>query len=180
MERAQRGELDAFATITAAISDRAYATAKLVLRDDDLAADAVQDALLQAWLDMRALRDAERFEAWFHRLLVRACYRMAGRRRRRTLIEVQAPTDVHPTILDTQHLVAAQDQIERAFGRLPTDQRAVLVLRHYVGLSQQEIADVLGVPLGTAQSRLARATQAMRAALDADDRPIDLATEGAR
>ena len=69
--------------------------------------------------------------------------------------------------------VADRDQVQRGFRRLKPEQRAILVLQHYVGLSLSEIADVLGIPIGTAGSRLHHATRAMRAALDADDRTND-------
>jgi len=76
--RAQGGDLDAFWALTAGRTGRLYAVARLILRDDEHAADAVQDALLGAWLDLRALRDPDRFDAWLHRLLVPACYRTAN------------------------------------------------------------------------------------------------------
>jgi RNA polymerase sigma-70 factor (ECF subfamily) len=66
--------------------------------------------------------------------------------------------------------VADRDQLERGFRRLTPDQRAVLVLQHYSGLSLAEIADVLGIPIGTAGSRIHHATRALRAAIEADDR----------
>ena len=80
---------------------------------------------------------------------------------------------------DSQHDIAMRDQVEGGFRHVSPDQRVVVVLRHYVGLSLTEAADVLGVPLGTVQSRLNRATQAMRAALEADERAGELATEAA-
>jgi RNA polymerase sigma-70 factor (ECF subfamily) len=87
---------------------------------------------------------------------------------------------VDPVTPDAQRALALRDQLERGFRRLSSDQRAVIVLHHYLGLSLVESAETLGIPLGTMQSRLSRATQAMRAALDADDRPPALAGEVAR
>jgi len=174
--RAQQGDVDAFAALTAGRTGRLFAAARLILRDDDLAADAVQEALFQAWRDLRALRDPDRFDAWLHRLLVHRCYGAAQRDRNRRQLEVRLAIE-SPTTADTQGSLAIRDELERGFRRLTTDQRTVLVLRHYVGLSLAEAADVLGVPLGTVQSRLNRATQAMRAALEADERAADLAAE---
>jgi len=168
--RAQAGDLEAFSALTAGRTDRMYAAARLILRDDEQAADSVQDALLQAWRDVRGLRDVTRFDAWLHRLLVRSCYRAAKRRRSRQIVEIKVAWAAEPTTPDTQRDVAVRDQLERGFARLSPDQRAVIVLYHYVGLSLAESAEVLGIPLGTMQSRLSRATQAMRAALDADER----------
>lgn len=178
--RAQTGDVDAFSALTAGLSSRLYRTARLILRNDDRAADAVQDALLQAWLDLRGLRDADRFEAWLHRLLVRACYRAAKRQRTHDVAEIQLSPEGGPAVADVQRSTALHDQLERGFMRLSPDQRSVIVLHHYLGMSLQETAEIVGVPLGTVQSRINRATQKMRAALDADDRSTELAEEVAR
>lgn len=178
--RAQTGDLDAFSALTAGLTARLYKTARLILRNDDRAADAVQDALLQAWLDLRGLRDADRFDAWLHRLLVRACYLAAKRHRIRDVVEIQLSPDVGPVVADVQRSTALHDQLERGFIRLSMDQRAVIVLHHYLGLSLLETADIVGIPLGTVQSRINRATLRMRAALEADDRSTELAEGVAR
>jgi RNA polymerase sigma-70 factor (ECF subfamily) len=178
--RAQGGDLDAFSTLTAGRMDRLFAAARLILRHDEGAADAVQDALLQAWLDLRGLRDPDRFDAWLHRLLVRACYRAASRRRDREVVEIRVAARADAVTPDAQRAVALNDQLDRGFRRLSAEQRAVIVLHHYLGLSLVESAEALAIPLGTMQSRLSRATQAMRAALEADERPIAAAQEVAQ
>jgi len=178
--RAQGGDLDAFSVLTAGRTGRLYAAARLILRDDEQAADVVQDALLQAWLDLRGLRDPSRFDAWLHRLLIRACYRAAKRRRGREVVEIALDQMFEPAAPDEHRSLALRDQLDRGFRRLSPDQRAVIVLHHYLGLSLAESAEVLSIPLGTMQSRLSRATQAMRAALDADERPAMGAVEVAR
>ncbi|MEO6207120.1 MAG: RNA polymerase sigma factor [Candidatus Limnocylindrales bacterium] len=178
--RAQGGDVDAFSALTAVRTDHLYAAARLILRHDERAADAVQDALLQAWLDLRGLRDPDRFDAWLHRLLVRACYRAAKRHRSREILEVKVAAIANTMTPDAQREVDVRDQLDRGFERLSKDQRAVIVLHHYLGLSLAESAEVLAIPLGTMQSRLNRATQAMRAALEADERPAVIAAEVAR
>jgi RNA polymerase sigma-70 factor (ECF subfamily) len=178
--RAQAGDLEAFSALTAGRTDRLFATARLILRDDEQAADAVQDALLRAWLDLRGLRDATRFDAWLRRLLVRSCYRAATRRRSRQVTEIKVSWSAEPTTPDAQRDVAIRDQLDRGFARLSADQRAVIVLYHYLGLSLAESAESLGIPLGTMQSRLSRATQAMRAAIDADERLAPAGAEAVR
>ncbi len=80
--------------------------------------------------------------------------------------------DVGPTTDDTQVSVALRDELERAFRRLSGDQRAVLVMYHYLGLSGAEIGQALGISPGTVRSKLHYARQQMRAALEADSRPI--------
>jgi RNA polymerase sigma-70 factor (ECF subfamily) len=170
VQRAQQGDLDAFSALTVGRTNRLYQAARLILRDSSLAEDVVQDSLVRAWQDIRGLRDPDKFDAWLHRLLVRDCYRAAARNRKRTRIEVDI-VDVsraEPGSLAGE--VETRDQIARGFERLSPDQRTVVVLHHYLGFSLAESAEVLGIPLGTMQSRLFRALRRMRAALDADDK----------
>lgn len=175
--RARAGDLEAFSTLTSGRTSRLFAVARLILRSDERAEDAVQDALIRAWQDLRGLRDPDRFDAWLHRLLVRACYRAADRHRRHAAVELDADRVPGSTGADPQGAIAVRDQLERGFRRLSAEQRAVIVLHHYLGLSLSDSADTLGIPLGTMQSRLSRATQVMRAALEADDRTPALAGE---
>lgn len=169
VDRAKQGDEDAFAALTSATGDRCMAIAYRILRDVDLAEDAVQTAFVSAWRELRALRDPERFEAWLHRLLVNACYAEVRRRRRRsTNLFALAPDGAFAA--DEIVSVNNRDQLERGFRRLPPEQRAVLVFHHYLGLSLPEVADRLGIPVGTAKSRLHYASAALRAALEADAR----------
>lgn len=170
VNRARGGDREAFSTLVATSFDQLFRTARLILRDDDRAADAVQEALLSAWLHIRAVRDPDRFEAWLRRLLVRACYREARRVGRRRVMELQiTPLDA-PVGEDAQRSTATRDQLERGFRHLSAAQRAVLVVHHYLGLPDLEAAAMLEVPLGTYKSRLNRASAAMRAGLEADSR----------
>ena len=173
--RAQGGDHDAFAALASLAIGRLHTLARLILRDMARADDAVQDALLSAWLDIRGLRDPDRFEAWLTRLLIRACYRAAGRERRRRVIETELRPSDAPVVADGVTHLALRDQIERGFRRLSPEQRAVLVLHHFEGLSDRDAADALGIPVGTMKSRLNRATAALRAALEADERQVPLA-----
>ena len=175
--RAREGDHDAFSQLAAATIGRLTAVARLILRDEDRAQDAVQDAFVDAWRDIRALRDPARFEAWLHRLVVHACYSQARRARRRSVIEVSLIPSVAPATASGLRDLETHDQLERGLRRLPTDQRAVLVLTYYLDLPLAEAAAVLGIPVGTMKSRLHRATDALRAALDADERPAVQAKE---
>ena len=168
--QAQAGDHDAFTALAAAAISRLHRTARLILRDDDRASDAVQDALTTAWLDIRAVRDPDRFDAWLRRLLVRACYRVAGRERRQRVVEIQVDGLELAGGADAGRELAVRDQLDRGFQRLTPDQRAVLVVHHYLGLRDGEAADALSIPIGTFKSRLNRATVALRAALEADER----------
>ncbi len=169
--QAQRGDEGAFASLAVAVGNRLHATAHRILRDADLADDATQQALLNIWRDLPQLRDPARFEGWAYRLLVRACY-AEGKKARRWAPNLRV---LHPDeAADAQDLasVADRDQLERAFRRLSVDHRAVVVMHHYLDLSLDEVADALGVPVGTVRSRLFYAMRALRAALDADARPV--------
>lgn len=175
--RAGNGDHEAFGLLASAAFDQLFRTARLILRDEDRALDAVQDVLLAAWLHLRAVRDPERFEAWLRRLLIHACYREARRVGRRRVIELQVtPLDI-PAPEDIQRTTVLRDQLERGFRRLSVEQRAVLVVHHYLGLPDVEAAIVLDVPLGTYKSRLNRATAALRAAVEADERTPTLARD---
>ena len=171
VERARKGDHDAFAELAGAAISRLDSTAWLMLRDVDRATDAVQNALVHAWRDLPTLRDPDRFDAWLRRLVVNACIDEIRRTRRRHLdIDI---TDVSnpPSIADETSAIADRDQLERAFGRLDAEERAVIVLHHYLDLPLPEVAATLRIPLGTTKSRLYRGLRQMRAALDADARP---------
>jgi RNA polymerase sigma-70 factor, ECF subfamily len=141
-----------------------------ILHDVDLAEDAVQQALVTAWRDLPGLRDPDRFDAWLQRVLVNACFAESRRKRAWTANIRALPID-GPAGPDELRSLADRDEIERGFRRMPPDQRAILVLHHYLGLGLSEIGEVLDIPPGTARSRLHYAHRAMRAVLEADGRP---------
>lgn len=170
VERAQRGDEEAFASLALACGDRLHAVAQRILRDIDLAEDATQQALLSIWRDLPQLRDPARFDAWSYRLLVRACYAEGRKERHWTPSLRLLPAD-EPSAAEGLSSVVDRDQLERGFRRLSIDHRAVVVLHHYLDLPLDEVADALGVPVGTVRSRLHHAMRGLRAALDADLRP---------
>jgi RNA polymerase sigma factor (sigma-70 family) len=168
VERAQRGDREAFTSLAFDLSDRLFAVAHRILRDFDSAGDALQVTLLRIWRDLPSLRDPDLIEGWAFRILVRACHDHLRRQRRRapTLrLMVDATSEPDPAIA-----IADREQLEAAFQRLPTEQRAAVVLHYYRGLTLQEIAEVLAVPIGTVSSRLHYAKRALRAAIEADAR----------
>ncbi len=169
LEAAQRGDEAAFVALIRPRSNRLFAIAQRILRDVDRAEDALQDALVIAWRRLRGLRDPDRFDAWLTRLLVNVCITQASRERRRTANLRVLPVD-GPAAPDQLLSVADRDLLDRGFRRLPPDQRAILVLHHFLGYAPSEIAETLGIPPGTARSRLFYAHRAMRAALEADAR----------
>ena len=171
VERAKRGDQDAFASLAAQSIDRCYALAYRILRDPHRAQDVAQQALIGAWRDLPTLRDSERFDAWLHRLVVNACYAEARGERRR-VARVRALQIDPPTSPDVARGVALRDELEHAFRLLTPEQRAVVVLHHHLGYPLTEIAERLGIPVGTARSRLHYAVRQLRVALDTDDRAL--------
>jgi RNA polymerase sigma-70 factor (ECF subfamily) len=172
VERAISGDHDAFSVLARASIGRLYSIATLILRDGDRAQDAVQDALVSAWKDVRAIRDPDAWDAWLHRLTVRACYRAARRERRRNVVELHVLPDPEPAApLDLSMSVAERDRIERELLTLPLDQRAVMVVHFYLDLPLTEVAALLDIPVGTAKSRFSRGLDSLRASMSADPAP---------
>jgi RNA polymerase sigma-70 factor (ECF subfamily) len=170
VERARAGDREAYEALARASADRLYAIAYQIVRDPDRADDAVQQALIQMWTDLPSLRDVTRFEGWTYRLVSRACLQDLRRRRRANVIAIP-PEAVAADRHDLATGAALRDELDRAIARLTPDHRAVVVLRHLAGLPIDEVADVLGIPRGTVASRLHHATRALRAAIEADERP---------
>jgi RNA polymerase sigma-70 factor (ECF subfamily) len=169
VERAGQGDHEAFGVLLGAHLARLEVAARLILRDPDLARDAVQEATLRAWKNLRGLREPDRFDAWLHRLTVNACLDVARKRRGRSF-EVEL-TPVHDApVPDPTARVADALYVERMLAAVDPAQRAVVVLHFYLDLTLAETAAALGIPVGTAKSRLNRALAAMRITLaDADE-----------
>ena len=168
MERAGQGDQQAFGMLVDESLARLDAVARLILRDTELARDAVQEAMVRAWRDLPRLRDPDKFDAWLRRLTVHACID-AARRRRRHVFEVELrPLDDRP-VADASASIADRDLLDRAMGRLDPGQRAIIVLRFYLDLTLPEAAAALGIPLGTAKARLHRSLTAMRIAAGPED-----------
>jgi RNA polymerase sigma-70 factor (ECF subfamily) len=166
VERAQGGDLDAFTELVKAYAPRLHGVAKLILHDIERAQDAVQDALLMGWRDIRALREPDAFEAWLRRLTVRACYGVARKERRRSRVELHVtPIPDIGSTPDTSTELVERDWLYDMLGRLAIDQRVVVVLHYYLDLPVNEVAEILDIPYGTAASRLHRGLESMRTAM---------------
>jgi RNA polymerase sigma-70 factor, ECF subfamily len=165
---ARDGDRDAFDTLLTGVIDHLYRIARLILRDFDSAEDAVQEALVRCWRDLPGLRDPDRFDAWLNQLLLHSVTDEA-RKRRRYAANIRV-LRLEPTQPDSSGLLADRDQLARVFDRLSIDHRTIVVLHHYLGLTVDAAAVTIGIPVGTAKSRLHYATEALRAALEADAR----------
>jgi len=170
--RAQRGDQAAFAEIASATYGRLHSLAFGILRDGALAEDATQQAMLDIWRNLPKLRDPLRYEAWSYRLAVNICYAEI-RRAKRWLPRMLDTHAGEPVATDEFSSVADRELLDRGFRELSVDQRAVLVLRHLVGMPLLEVARVLDIPSGTARSRLHRGLRTMRAVMDAETRSTD-------
>ena len=177
VDRAMRGDREAFTSLARDRADRCYALAYRILRDPHRAQDAVQQALFGAWRDLPTLRDPDRFDAWLLKLVINACYTEARTERRWSARVRVIPLDP-PVEPDVARSVAVRDELEHAFKRLTAEQRTVVVLHHHLGYPLTEIAATLGIPEGTARSRLHYAVRQLRAALD--ESPASLVTSEER
>lgn len=167
---AQQGDQRAFEALTVADQPRLFKVAYGILRDRHLAEDATQQAFLDIWRHLPRLRDGAKYEAWSYRLLIHACYAEANRKPRWVTGDDVFQTDVLRAP-DAYHEVIDRDALERGFQRLTVDHRAVIVLRYLLDMTPEEVADTLDIPRKTVYSRLERAVQAMRGAIEADSRP---------
>jgi RNA polymerase sigma-70 factor, ECF subfamily len=168
VERAKRGDHDAFEALAGPAVSRLDAAARLILRDPELAHDAVQEGFIRAWRNLPALRDPDRFDAWLRRLLVNSCLDISRRRRRRVIEVDLSPLDASAGV-DFATLIADRDLLDGALGRLEPESRAIVVMHYYLGMPLPEVAATLGIPLGTAKSRLHRSLGTMRASIAGEE-----------
>ncbi|MBX3030076.1 MAG: sigma-70 family RNA polymerase sigma factor [Chloroflexi bacterium] len=170
VRRARSGEREAFDQLIDDCGMHLRRIAYGILRDRSLADDAVQRTFLAIWQDLPGLREPERFDAWSYRLLVRACHAEA-RRSPRWMPSLSLGPQPEPAVDAGIVAVADRDQLERGFRRLSVEHRTVIVLHHFLDLPLVEVAAVMGTSPGTTYSRMHHALRALRAALEADDRP---------
>src|SRR5688500_8784150 len=159
--RVRAGDREAFDLVVAAKAEGTYRTALAVLGNEADARDAAQDAFVAAWRRFGSLRDLDRFDAWFGRILINQCRDALRRRGRVRDVAVDEAIEVPPapTAYDA-------GEFDEAFARLTVDQRTILVLHHLHGYGVREIASWLGIPTGTVKWRLSRARAALQHELD--------------
>jgi RNA polymerase sigma-70 factor (ECF subfamily) len=179
VDLARSGDADAFESLVRSRMDATYRLGLAILGDEADAADAAQETFVAAWRELPRLRDLDRFDAWLQRVTVNACRMSLRARGRRRIREIPMA-----------HLGAAQERpldyaalrqadggrddaevLKGALGRLSLDQRAILALHHLEGRPLAEVAEILGVPVGTAKSRLFKARPALDRALREEERP---------
>jgi RNA polymerase sigma-70 factor, ECF subfamily len=179
VERAKRGDHDAFATLAGASVARLDTAARLILRDRELARDAVQDGFVRAWRDLPGLRDPDRFDAWLRQLVVHACIDLIRRRRRRVVEVELSPLDTE-VVGDIASGIVDRDLLDGALRSLAPESRAIVVLHFYLGMPLPDVARSLSIPLGTAKSRLHRSLGAMRVAIGLSESVLAAPIAGAQ
>jgi len=179
VERVRDGDRDAFALLVRRYQGRAYRLALRVLRDEEQARDAVQEALLKAYRSLGSFEGRSAFYTWFYRLVKNQCIDQMRRRRSDRNVEWQDERGVELALGAQGRVVAsgsdasdapegraARSQVQRlvadAMQQLPEDARRTLQLRELDGLEYAEIAEVLGIPKGTVMSRLHYARKRLR------------------
>jgi RNA polymerase sigma-70 factor (ECF subfamily) len=169
IDRARAGDHAAFTELVHEATGKLRRIAGRILADPDTAEDVLQTALMTIWRELPRLRDSACFDGWAYRIVVNACYEEAPRSRRWMAADRELPADrADPS--DHSRTLADRDELERAFRAIPPDQRAVFVLHHHVGMPLVLVAESLGIPNGTARSRLHYATRALRAAFESGRR----------
>jgi RNA polymerase sigma-70 factor (ECF subfamily) len=155
--------LDVASLVMARLAD-SYRLARAILLDDGEAEDAVQEASLSAWRRRGSLRDPERFEVWFDRILVNQCRDQLRKRRRAVQL---APPPVGFQIAGSAPETGTYPDLDRALDALDVDHRIVVVMRYWQDRTVEDIADRVGIPAGTVKSRLHHALRTLRASLEA-------------
>lgn len=177
IQSAQRGELEAFNTLILHYQDMVFNTAVRILNDEDLAADAAQEAFISAFRSIATFRGGS-FKAWLMRTVTNACYDELRRQKRRPTTPLEPDTadgeemDSPKWLADpnmTPDQLSEADELEHAIQHcldaLPTEFRTVVVLADIQGMDYTEVASASKVPLGTIKSRLARARLRLRECL---------------
>lgn len=157
----------AFRRLTATRLASFYRLSTVILGNRLEAEDATHDAAVRAWERWDSLRDPGRFDAWFQRILVNEC-RDRLRRRLRRPVSVPFPAEyATESVADDNDVAGERGALAQAVAELEPDQRIVVVLHFYLGLSAEQIAERTGTRAGTVRSRLHYALRALRAARDA-------------
>jgi RNA polymerase sigma-70 factor (ECF subfamily) len=165
IQRCQAGDKDAFGGIVRKYAALATGTAYAMLGCREDARDASQEAFVRAWRHIRRFRAGTSFRAWYGRILRNVCIsRLRRRARRRTVAltdgHADGGSDADPTLLAVR--TERSEHLWQAIRQLPIHHREVIVLNHFNGMAYKDIAEALGIPIGTVMSRLHNARQALR------------------
>jgi RNA polymerase sigma-70 factor, ECF subfamily len=159
VDLARSGDAAAFESLVRSRMDATYRLSLAILGDGADAADATQETFVSAWRELPRLRDLDRFDAWLQRVAVNSCRMMLRARGRRRVREIpMAELDgAEDSALGAAPALSDAETLRLALSHLTLDQRAILALHHLEGRPVSEVAEILGIPAGTAKSRLFKA-----------------------
>ncbi len=177
---ASKGDLEAFNQLVLKYQDLVYNVARSILGDDDSAEDAAQETFISAFQHVASFRGGS-FRSWLLRIATNTCYDFLRAQKRRPTVSLY-PEDAHGNQIESAPWLAdphpsAQDKVEadefsqtvlRWLDELPAQFRSVITLIDLNGIDYVEAAQVLGIPVGTVKSRLARARLRMQERLSQD------------
>jgi len=171
VERAKLGDGSAFDALVALRLMPTFRLARAILGNTEEAEDATQEAFVAAWRSLKSLRDAQRFDAWFSRIVVNTCRMSMRRRPRAVVVSIESIPDGQPVWAEDALLdgLVESDALNRAIDQLPVQQRAILALFYLHDRPLASVATILGIPAGTAKWRLSEARMALRQAMAAND-----------
>lgn len=172
--RAQAGDQIAFTRLIDERHEQLYRTAWAILRNDEDALDATQEACIAAWRELPRLRDPERFDAWLTRSLVNRCRTALRSRRRVEVREIHLDPSVGFELAssdrDIGDALATNEAIRSAFARVSAEHRTYLVLHYVEHRTVADIAAIVGAPEGTVKWRLSEARRALETRLARENR----------
>jgi RNA polymerase sigma-70 factor (ECF subfamily) len=168
VERGRVDPADEFTRLADRYLDIAYRLASVILGDPTEAEDAAHDAVILAWRRFGSLRDPDRFEQWFCRIVLNVCRDRLRHRRRHPVVELPSEDGEFGGLQapDRADHLLARDALDRAFAHLEPDHQIVVALRFYRDLSVDEMARRLEIPAGTVKSRLHHALSRLRAEME--------------
>jgi RNA polymerase sigma factor (sigma-70 family) len=171
IQRAKRGDKHAYEELVYAYQGIAFRTAYVLAGNSADAEEAAQDGFVKAWRALGRFRDGAPFRPWLLQIVANEARNRRRSAGRRAHLALRAATE-HPSgdaapspeaaLLSTEQ----REGLLAAVNELPEDQRSVITLRYFVGLSEQEVAETLDLPTGTVKSRTSRALERLRESYD--------------
>ena len=165
---ALRGDADAFAALVERYDRAVYHLAYRTMRDEEEAKDVTQEAFFKAYRSLKTFKPGAKFSTWIFAITYHACCDRLNRRKRYSNEELPDRADPGPGPADSAIASDEARRLRQAIAQLPEKYRTVVTLYHLQGKQYEEIATVLGIPVGTVKTHLFRAKEQLRRMLTAD------------
>ena len=156
LEKAMAGNKEAFSRIIIQNKESMYKTAIVILKNEDDAYDALQEALIKMYRNITKLENKESFNFWSRRIIVNCCYDIISKNQKVVNITSKLTENFEETRED---IYDCEDELVKVLDKLDEDLRLTATLYYYDDLSTKEIGEMLNIPLGTVKSRLSRARE---------------------